>query len=298
MRVNYLTDEVKSVIGAHNGPVLAYHPVEASEVRRFFQATMDPSPRYWDEAWARTSRYGGLVAPPAFPPLAFRRAPTDPDPLDRLPAAMPMTGHCSMRRARPDRKGRKASLVPPVLKALRVPSVQPAHKARKAFQVPPVPPEHKVQRVLPVRRAQRVPRVRRVRKVRRVHKVRPAPPARWDLRDRKVRRARKVPPAPWAPAGATGATGQPARRVCKAPKGRRERRVLPARRAPPEPLAWDFPRTCVVGDKVDLLQQRLDLQSLGAAALCSRMAMARSPTTRQGSCGSLRPAPAAARSPV
>ena len=84
MHVNYITDEVKAVIGAHNGPVLAYHPVEASEVRRFFQAIMDPAPRYWDEAWARSSRYGGLVAPPAFPPLAFRRAPTDPDPLDRM----------------------------------------------------------------------------------------------------------------------------------------------------------------------------------------------------------------------
>jgi hypothetical protein len=84
MRVNYVTDEVKAVIGAHNGPMLAYHPVEASEVRRFFQAIMDPSPRYWDAAWASTSRYGGLVAPPAFPPLSFRRPPTDADPLDAM----------------------------------------------------------------------------------------------------------------------------------------------------------------------------------------------------------------------
>jgi acyl dehydratase len=84
MRENYITDEVKAVIGARNGPVLAYHPVEASEVRRFHQATMDPSPRYWDETWAKSSRYGGLVAPPAFPPFAFRRAPTEPDPLGRM----------------------------------------------------------------------------------------------------------------------------------------------------------------------------------------------------------------------
>lgn len=84
MGVNYITDEVKAVIGAQSGPTLAYHPVEASEVRRFFQATMDPAPRYWDEAWAKSSRYGGLVAPPAFPALAFRRAPTEADPLDRM----------------------------------------------------------------------------------------------------------------------------------------------------------------------------------------------------------------------
>jgi acyl dehydratase len=84
MPVNYITDDVKALIGARSGPVLAYHPVEASEVRRFFQAIMDPAPRYWDEAWAKSSRYGGLVAPPAFPPFAFRRAPTEPDPLDRM----------------------------------------------------------------------------------------------------------------------------------------------------------------------------------------------------------------------
>ena len=84
MPVNYITDEVKAMIGTRNGPILAYHPVEASEVRRFFQAIMDPAPRYWDEAWAASSRYGGLVAPPAYPPHHFRRPPTDPDPLEQM----------------------------------------------------------------------------------------------------------------------------------------------------------------------------------------------------------------------
>ena len=84
MRINHITDDVKAMIGTHNGPILAWHPVEASEVRRFFQAIMDPSPRYWDAAWAAGSRYDGLVAPPAYPPHHFRRPPTDPDPLDRM----------------------------------------------------------------------------------------------------------------------------------------------------------------------------------------------------------------------
>lgn len=84
MAENYITDEIKALIGTRNGPVLAFHPVEAGEVRRFHQAIMDPSRRYWDEEWARSSRYGGVVAPPAFPPLAFRRAPDDADPLDRM----------------------------------------------------------------------------------------------------------------------------------------------------------------------------------------------------------------------
>jgi acyl dehydratase len=98
MSVNYITDDVKALIGARSGPALAYHPVEASEVRRFFQAIMDPAPRYWDEASAKSSRYGGLVAPPAFAPFAFRNAPAEPDPLDRMRSdpdfdGLPRSGH-------------------------------------------------------------------------------------------------------------------------------------------------------------------------------------------------------------
>ena len=71
MSVNYITDEVKAVIGAESEPVEAYHAVESSEVRRFHHATMDPAPRYWDRDWAKKSRYGGIVAPPANCPKAL-----------------------------------------------------------------------------------------------------------------------------------------------------------------------------------------------------------------------------------
>jgi hypothetical protein len=82
--LNYITDEVKAAIGVESEPFEATHPVEASEVRRFHHATMDPAPRYFDEGWAKKSRYGGLVAPPAFPVHAFRRAPDGADPLDAM----------------------------------------------------------------------------------------------------------------------------------------------------------------------------------------------------------------------
>ncbi len=84
MSINYITDEVRAVIGAETERVEATHPVEASEVRRFHHATIDPSPRYWDAEWAAGSRYGGVVAPPAFPTHAFRRKPDSPDPLDAM----------------------------------------------------------------------------------------------------------------------------------------------------------------------------------------------------------------------
>jgi hypothetical protein len=80
---NYVTDEVRAVIGAQSNWSEATNAVEASEVRRFFQAIIDPKPIYWDETIAKQSRYGGPIAPPAFAVHAFRRSPAEiADPLD------------------------------------------------------------------------------------------------------------------------------------------------------------------------------------------------------------------------
>lgn len=79
---DYITPEVKALIGAEAQPVYATHPVEPSEIRRFHQAVMDHAPRYWDEQAA--ARYGGVVAPPGFPVHAHRRAEGERDPLDDM----------------------------------------------------------------------------------------------------------------------------------------------------------------------------------------------------------------------
>lgn len=85
MSHNYITDEVRNIIGAQSDWVDAPHPVQESEIRRFFHATMDSKPRYWDEKWAAASRYGKPVAPPAFAVHAFRRTQEDTrDPLDLM----------------------------------------------------------------------------------------------------------------------------------------------------------------------------------------------------------------------
>jgi hypothetical protein len=81
---NYITEEVKALIGLKSEPVEACHPVEASEVRRFHHAIMDPAWRYFDENRAAKSRYKGIVAPPIFPILAFRRHADGDDPLALL----------------------------------------------------------------------------------------------------------------------------------------------------------------------------------------------------------------------
>jgi hypothetical protein len=41
MQPDYITEEVRALIGARSEWAEACHPVENSEVRRFFQATMD-----------------------------------------------------------------------------------------------------------------------------------------------------------------------------------------------------------------------------------------------------------------
>lgn len=41
--------------------------VEKGHIRRFAQAIGDDNPLYFDEEYARKSRYGGIIAPPTFP---------------------------------------------------------------------------------------------------------------------------------------------------------------------------------------------------------------------------------------
>lgn len=78
----HVTEEIRRLIGVSTPPQPAYHPIEGSEVRRFHHATMDAAPRYMDPEAAR--KYGGLVAPPAFPTVAHRRLPDGADPLDAM----------------------------------------------------------------------------------------------------------------------------------------------------------------------------------------------------------------------
>jgi acyl dehydratase len=52
-------------IGRRSGPVA--NVIEKGAVRKFAEAIGDPNPLYVDEAAAKASRYGGLIAPPTFP---------------------------------------------------------------------------------------------------------------------------------------------------------------------------------------------------------------------------------------
>ncbi len=76
---NYITDEVKALIGLESEWEEACDPVERGQIRRHMQATMDADPLYWDDAHAASTRYGGVSAPPLFPLHVLRVAPGTPD---------------------------------------------------------------------------------------------------------------------------------------------------------------------------------------------------------------------------
>ena len=82
--LNYITDEVKALIGHETNWMDACDVVERGAIRRFTQAVMDEDLVYWNDQAAAATKYGGVVAPPLFPLHAFRRPPGTPDPLSRV----------------------------------------------------------------------------------------------------------------------------------------------------------------------------------------------------------------------
>lgn len=75
----YITPEMRSIIGRPFREMVSY-PVSASDVRRWAIAVYYPElpPRlYWDEGYASSTSFGGIVAPEDFNPFAWATA--DPE---------------------------------------------------------------------------------------------------------------------------------------------------------------------------------------------------------------------------
>jgi hypothetical protein len=72
------------MIGVAGDTVEAWGVVDAEYLRRFTQAVMDPDPMYWDEEYARDSRYGEITTPPIMVSyMASRIRPDQEDPITR-----------------------------------------------------------------------------------------------------------------------------------------------------------------------------------------------------------------------
>jgi len=79
-----LTPEVKAMIGVTGQMVEAWGVVDAEYLRRFTQAVMDPDPRYWDEEFAKRTRYGEIITPPIMVSyMASRIRPDQEDPITK-----------------------------------------------------------------------------------------------------------------------------------------------------------------------------------------------------------------------
>ncbi len=59
-----LPEEVVKFIG-QGGDIMIFE-VEKGAIKKFVDAIDDQNPLYWDEEYARNSRYGSIIAPPGF----------------------------------------------------------------------------------------------------------------------------------------------------------------------------------------------------------------------------------------
>ena len=70
------------MIGVTGEVVECWGAVDKEYLRRFTQAVMDPDPRYWDEEFAATTRYGEIIVPPIMVSyMAGRLSPSEGDPV-------------------------------------------------------------------------------------------------------------------------------------------------------------------------------------------------------------------------
>lgn len=116
---NPLTDEIKALIGLTAEKVEASPPwgIEREGLRIFTNAIMDPDPRYWDDEFASTTRFGGVIAPPIYCSYIGRKtlAGTE-DPVTRAFRENPNSdGIGGLREGGADRKG----ALPPVKTTLK-----------------------------------------------------------------------------------------------------------------------------------------------------------------------------------
>lgn len=87
-----LTAEVKAVIGATAEKIEASLPwgIEREGLRVFTNAIMDPDPRYWDDEFAKSTKFGGVITPPIYCTYLGRRTrPGSEDPVTRAFAENP-----------------------------------------------------------------------------------------------------------------------------------------------------------------------------------------------------------------
>ena len=80
-KASLITEELKAMIGKELGCWTSVEPVSRSEIRRYTQAVMDDNPLFYDDEYAKRTRFGAVVAPGIYPARVQRRLPGAEDPL-------------------------------------------------------------------------------------------------------------------------------------------------------------------------------------------------------------------------
>ena len=97
-----LTDEVKAMIGVEGELAEAsWYLIENEGVRRFTQAVMDPDPRFWDEEYAKNSKFGELVTPPIYVSYQAKTPPWGGDPVTQAFKENPVADGVAQLKERP-----------------------------------------------------------------------------------------------------------------------------------------------------------------------------------------------------
>ena len=89
-----IPEEIKKLIGTSSSPKL--YEVEKGAIRRFADAVGDGNPLYQNEEYARTSKYGTIIAPPGFfgwPSDQARNSPLAVDIPPELESAFTRSGY-------------------------------------------------------------------------------------------------------------------------------------------------------------------------------------------------------------
>ncbi len=78
-----ITERLRTAEGVWRVEGAPSFPIERSDIRRWAIATYwphEPPRLYWDEAYARQTRWGGIIAPDDFNPFAWPLPAPDPGP--------------------------------------------------------------------------------------------------------------------------------------------------------------------------------------------------------------------------
>lgn len=113
MAESLITEEMRAQIGKERERRVSF-PVDKSAIRQWAIAARWPEPPqrlYWDEEYAKKTRFGGIIAPPFFNPFAYyvdeerMKGPSTQGTLSRDTGSRPLNGGGEAEYFEPIRPG-------------------------------------------------------------------------------------------------------------------------------------------------------------------------------------------------